>query len=348
MIDPANWSLLTTSILFGIAAIVIGVVGTRLAELVDRLADLTGLGEAIAGTILLGATTSLPGIITSMTTAAGGYPELAVSNALGGIAAQTVFIAVADIAYRKANLEHAAASVANIFQGTLLIVLLIVPLLAATSPAISIWAIHPVSPLMVIVYIYGVRMARKVQDHPMWHPHRTLETKTDEPDEDQASGRNLVGIWVRFALFAVIVGIAGWLVGQTGENIADQTGISATIVGGVLTAVATSLPELVTSVAAVQRGALTLAVSGIIGGNAFDTLFIAASDITYRDGSIYHAINQQQLFLIALTILLTGILLMGLIRREKRGIGNIGFEGFFILALYIGAFGLFMLTNGNQ
>jgi cation:H+ antiporter len=38
----------------------------------------------------------------------------------------------------------------------------------------------------------------------------------------------------------------------------------------------------------------------------------------------------------ALTILMTGILLMGLVRREKHGIANIGFESFFILVLYIG------------
>ena len=102
----------------------------------------------------------------------------------------------------------------------------------------------------------------------------------------------------------------------------------------------TSLPELVTSVAAVRRGALTLAVGGIIGGNAFDTIFVAFSDIAYRDGSIYHAITGQQVYLISLTILMTGVLLLGLLRREERGIVNIGFESFLILLLYVGSFTL--------
>jgi cation:H+ antiporter len=74
-------------------------------------------------------------------------------------------------------------------------------------------------------------------------------------------------------------------------------------------------------------GALTLAVGGIIGGNTFDVLFIVFSDIVYRKGSIYHAMDAQSLFLIGMTLLLTSVLLMGLIRREKRGAGNIGFEG---------------------
>ncbi|HZY65276.1 MAG TPA: hypothetical protein VFE21_05295 [Rubrobacteraceae bacterium] len=130
------------------------------------------------------------------------------------------------------------------------------------------------------------------------------------------------------------------MVARTGINITEQTDLTATFVGGVLTAVVTSLPELVTSVAAVRRGALTLAVGGIIGGNAFDTIFIAFSDIAYRDGSIYHAISDRQVYLISLTILMTGILLLGLLRREKRSIANIGFESFLVIVLYVGSFSL--------
>jgi cation:H+ antiporter len=99
--------------------------------------------------------------------------------------------------------------------------------------------------------------------------------------------------------------------------------------------VATSLPELVTTVAAVRQGALTLAVGGIIGGNTFDVLFLVAADVAYREGSIYHAISAQPLFIISLTILLTAILLMGLIRRERRGFANIGFESVAVLVLYL-------------
>jgi cation:H+ antiporter len=36
----------------------------------------------------------------------------------------------------------------------------------------------------------------------------------------------------------------------------------------------------------------------------------------------------------ALTILLTGILLLGLLRRERHGLGNIGFEGTLVLVSY--------------
>jgi len=84
-------------------------------------------------------------------------------------------------------------------------------------------------------------------------------------------------------------------------------------------------------------GAVNLAVGDIIGGNAFDVLFLAASDFAYRDGSIYAAFTDQHIFTIALVILMSGVLLLGMLNRERRGIGNIGWESFAMLALYGGS-----------
>lgn len=46
------------------------------------------------------------------------------------------------------------------------------------------------------------------------------------------------------------------------------------------------------------------------------------------------------MFLLALSVLLTAILLMGLVYREKHGIANIGMESFVVLVLYLGALAL--------
>lgn len=347
MPDPGGGPVWLSVALFAAAGVVILLVGTRLAGVADVLAERTGLGEALTGAVLLGASTSLSGIITSATAAAGGNPELAVSNAVGGIAAQTVFLVVADAFYRRANLEHAAASAANIMQGVLLVGLLSLTLLAFSGPDISLLAIHPATPLILAGYILGLRMIRNLQEDPMWGAKRTSETQIEgeeDSEDSHSAGLNLRGLWLRLAVYAPLIGAAGWVVGRTGSDIATQTGLSATIVGGVLTAVVTSLPELVTSVAAVRRGALKLAVGGIIGGNAFDSIFIAVSDVAYRDGSIYHAINDQQVYLISLTILMTGMLLLGLLRRERHGIANVGSEGIIIPLLYAGSFVMLALS----
>ncbi|MGB3655776.1 MAG: sodium:calcium antiporter [Rivularia sp. (in: cyanobacteria)] len=326
--------------LFAIAAIVIGLVGTKMCKVADQLADATGWGEAIVGAVFLGGSTSLAGIVTSVTAAFGGHAELAVSNALGGIAAQTAFLAVADIFYRKANLEHAAASIANLTQGTLLMTFLAIPLLATSTPQVSFWGIHPASLVIIAAYIFGLRLVSQAEEKQMWKPRQTEKTELDIPSETTDINVNLTSLWLEFFVYAVILAFAGYLIAQAGVFIAVQTGLSESLVGGLFTAVSTSLPELVVTLAAVRQGALTLAVGGIIGGNCFDLLLLAFSDIAFRSGSIYAVISDRQIFVISLTILMTGTLLLGLLQREKYGIGNIGFESFLILILYIGGIAL--------
>ncbi|MFN3405014.1 MAG: hypothetical protein ACK40G_13015 [Cytophagaceae bacterium] len=55
-------------------------------------------------------------------------------------------------------------------------------------------------------------------------------------------------------------------VGETGMTIADRTELSESFVGGLFTAVETSLPELIVSISAVTQGSVTMAVSNIVGG----------------------------------------------------------------------------------
>jgi cation:H+ antiporter len=295
--------------------------------------------------VLLGASTSLGGSVLSVTAAWNGHAELAVSNALGGIAVQTFFLAVADMVYRRANLEHAAASVPNMMQNGLLICLLALILFAPYLPDVTIGGIHPVTPVLLATYLYGLYLVRLASQSPMWLPSVTRETREDKPD-DVTAMPPMFRLWVEFLVLMAVLGIAGWALEPAATVIANRTNLTQTVVGVLLTAVSTSIPELVTSVAAVRRGALTLAVSGIIGGNAFDTLFTAASDIAYRDGSIYHAMPEDSKFWAALTLLMTSVLMMGLIRRERQGIGKIGMESVVIMVLYV--FGVVLLIGGIQ
>ncbi len=342
--SPDDWTLLQSVAVFAGCAVVIAILGTWITRVVDQLADQTGLGEAVAGAVLLGASTSLSGSVLSVTAAWNGHPELAVSNALGGIAVQTLFLAVADFWYRRANLEHAAASVPNMLQNALLITLLALILLAPRLPDITLWGIHPVTPMLFGLYLYGLRLVHGATLNPMWRPAQTRETRQDTPD-DTTTMPSLPRLWLTFGGLMAGLGLAGWLLEPAATNIAADTGLSQTAVGVLLTAVSTSIPELVTSIAAVRRGALTLAVGGIIGGNAFDTLFTAASDIAYRDGSIYHAMPAASLLWLTLTLLMAGVLMMGLIRREEQGIAHIGSESVAIIVLYV--LGVTLMFSGG-
>lgn len=167
----------------------------------------------------------------------------------------------------------------------------------------------------------------------MWRPTVTTETRVDEPEEEnqQESLRRQV---LAFVALASSMAAAGYLLERSASVIVAETMLGAALVGTLFTALATSLPELVTTVAAVRNGALTLAVSGIIGGNAFDTLFAAFSDVAYGEGSIYHAVSSTVVFWTALGALMTAVLLTGLIRRQEQGPGRIGYESVAMILLY--------------
>lgn len=345
MIDFTALSTWWVVAAFAIAGIAVVFAGIRMSAVADRLADVTGFGEAATGAVLLGASTSLPGIVTSVTAAGTGHPELAISNAAGGIAVQTLFIAVADFAYRRANLEHAAASAVNLVHGTMLIVLLSLPLIAHAAPQVTVWSVNPCTPLLIVAYLFGLRLASQTGEGKMWGPRKTSETQVDEPDEPPGDRSAILSLAATFAVLCAIVAVSGYVIAKSGIVIAARADIGEGVVGALLTGVVTSLPELVVTVAAVRRGALTLAVGGILGGNTFDVLFVAFSDVAYREGSIYGAFTGQQTMLFLVSILMTTVLLLGLLRREKHGIANVGFESVLIILIYLTGMGLMAVSS---
>ena len=331
-------SLVPSIIAFGIAALIIVIAGWRLSRLADLLADRTGLGEALFGVLFLAGITSLPDFAATLSAAVDARPDLAMSNVMGSMAVNLVFLGVADIVYRKANLEHAAASPVNLMLAGLLIVLLTLPLLAFFTPTVTLWSVHPITPVIVAAYLFGLHLVHRTRTKPMWFPRLTHQTVSDEP-EKQPTGPS-TSVWFGFISMAVVTGIAGWILMEAAKNIADETGLSDTLVGGIFTAFATSTPELVTTVAAIRIGALTLAVSNILGTNCFNMLVVASADVGYVRGSIYHDMAPVQMIWCLVSILMSAILLLGLVRRETYGIGRIGFESALILCVYAVALGV--------
>src|SRR6056297_2929438 len=345
----ASWSTPYLGAGFLLAAVIVLLTGLRITRLVDRLADRTGIGEALAGAVLLGAATSLSGTIVSITAALDGQASLAYSNSIGGIAAQTAFLAVADLVYRRANLEHAAADLANIFQSVVLMVLLTLPLLAANRAEVTVLAVHPVSLVIPAVYVAALITVRSMRQTPMWRPVATTETRQDTPDPEDGADRAMSTQRLFLVFFALMLamGMAGWVIAKTAAEVTTRMALSESLVGAMATAVVTSLPELVTTIAAVRRGALRLAVGGIIGGNTFDTLFLTAADLSYREGSLYHAAGPSDQFWTLTAILMTAVLLGGLILRQRKGPAHIGAESVGLLLIYLSAIAA-QLTLGTD
>ena len=157
-LDPETWSLGLLVSAFVVLALGIVLGGTALTRKADQIAEITGISAALVGAMLLGATTSLPGTVLSVSTAFQGQPDIAIGNAIGGIVAQTAFLAIADLTYRGGNLEHAAASISTLMQGALLLGLLALPLIAMSLPEFTLFAVHPVSPVLILAYAFGLRL----------------------------------------------------------------------------------------------------------------------------------------------------------------------------------------------
>ncbi len=341
-------------------AVVIVVAGVRLTRIADALAERTGLGDAIGGALLLGAVTSLPGNVTVLTGALEGDAGFALANPIGGIALQTVWLAIADLLYRRVNLEHAAASLQNVLQSVLLIAMLAIPVVAYATPDLRLGWIHPLTLLIPALYGYGLVMLRRMQKEPMWLPTRTDQTADDDEGAGDANGdaddegagdangdgngdgggedepgdqRSTARLWTLLAVLGLLTGAAGWLVGRAGLSVTARVGLDSGVVGFTLTTAISSLPELVVLLTAVRMGQLTLGVGNIVGGNVYDILMIALADVAYTDGPIYRDAGPTSLVLLGGTLVMTAVLAAGLIMRDRKWIG---FEGIAIPLVYVG------------
>ena len=192
--------------LFFLSACVIGFFGIRMTYLARELAAATGLGEAFMGAVFIGATTSLSGIIASASAAWQGEASLAISNSLGGIAAQTLFLVLADMLYRKANLEFAAASVENMMMSVQLMILLCILLIAFILPDSSLFTVHPASIALVLAYLFTLKLLIDTHEKPMWLPRMSHGTVREARRQTSTGrGRSKKHLVAGFAVCAALV-----------------------------------------------------------------------------------------------------------------------------------------------
>jgi cation:H+ antiporter len=208
---------------FLLAAAIIGVFGVRMTYITRELAVTSGLGEAFMGAVFIGATTSLSGITASATAAWYGQAGLAVSNSLGGIAAQTLFLVLGDMLYRKANLEFAAASVENMMMSVQLMLLLCILLIAFTVPQPALFGIHPASLVLMLVYLFTLKLLVDTHEKPMWLPRRTRGTVVADAAKISRRAGRTRQLVLGFLVCAAAVAVAGWLMAASGMALVERT-----------------------------------------------------------------------------------------------------------------------------
>ena len=338
--------------LFAAAAAVVWLAGTRVASYANTIAERTGLGKAVVGTILLGGITSLPEVATTGTAAAVGNAALAVNNILGGVAMQVAILALADVAIGRDALSSVVARPTVLLIGALNILLLTMVAAAITVGDMPFLGLGAWTCAILAVYFASMVAIARTNAPKAWLPGsgwtdgpgaRAQAPSAGDSRADPRSSGRIVGYTV---LAGAAIFAAGFLLARTGEALAEQTGLGASFVGAVFVALATSLPEVSSTLAAVRLGQYELAFGDIFGTNLFDLVLLTLADAVYSGPPVLERVGGFSVFAALLGIAVTAIYLSGLIERRNRVVLRMGVDSLLVLLVYLG--GLVILFRLRQ
>lgn len=345
LLEFRKHSLWSNALVLCAGAAVVWVAGSKLAVYADVTAERTGMSKAFMGLLLLALATSLPELATTITSALPPVadPGLLIGNLLGGVAMQTAILAVADLLLRRGALSYFSPKPVLMIQGVMLVVLLTTTILgiAVGSPAwLAVMGVGPWGLMLLLIFVAMLWMTHSESQHPRWRPSNPPE-ELDQTDVTRREHERFRGVsnrrlYLAFAAGSLVIFVAGFLVTRVADAIARQTGVGSTLVGAVLLAITTSLPEVSTTAKAVRLGAYGMAFGNIFGSNAFCAVLLFLGDLLYRGQPILDAATDQSLFLAALGILVTCVYLWGLLERKDKTIFGMGIDSGIVLVLYIG------------
>jgi cation:H+ antiporter len=238
------------------------------------------ISAVVVGAVVIGFGTSAPELLVSAAAANRGDLNLGAGNVIGSVVANLTLVlgvvalmgslVVSKVTLRReAPLSIAAVvSFAFVIQGELTRIEGVVLLLA-----------------LIGSLIYMIRAGRNDGQAGVDEIDQVLED-LDLDDRDQIS--------MRVEGFRTLAGLIGTVAGsqilvEGALDLADHAGVSSGFVGVSLVAFSTSMPELVTSVAAVRRGSSALVIGNLLGSNMFNGFGIGAAMALIGPGEVTDA-----------------------------------------------------------
>ncbi|MFL9824089.1 sodium:calcium antiporter [Rhodoplanes sp. SY1] len=333
--------------LFAAAAAFVWWAGTRMTERLDEIAGKTGMDRAFVGMLLLGGATSLPEIAAVSTAAATGNAALATNNLLGSVAFNVMLIAVADAVMGRKALTSVVPSATTLLQGALCIVVLALTAVAVLTGDVDLWGVGLWPAVLFVVCVGAFRLAAGYRKRSPWTATgaETNGTETGE-EEGTEGGPSLKRLVAGAAVAAVVILVAGFVLSQSADAIAQATGLGAGIVGLVLVAFATSLPEVSSITAAVRRKRYEMALGDVFGTNILTIGLIFVADLFYRDGSVLAQAGRFEAVAAMLGLLLTGIFLVGLLERSDRTVLRMGYDAVAGVIVFVAGLVLLFFLQG--
>lgn len=225
--------------------------------------------EIVIGLTIVAIGTSMPELVVSVTSAIEGHSDLAIGNVVGSnIANMFLILGVCSIikplVFKK---ETRIFEIPFTIFATILLFFLCVN---GSETQINIITKEEGIILLtfcILFIIYNLIMAKKGEEFD----------KEEKIIEIMAEEKKQVPLWE--SLFGIIIGIAGLKLGgdlvvDNSVEIAKILGISEKLISLTIIAFSTSLPELITSIAATKKGETDMAIGNILGSQLFNILLI--------------------------------------------------------------------------
>ncbi len=305
--------------------------GVVLASAGDELAERTGLGRLFVGMLIVALATSLPELATDIVAARANAPDIAVGDLFGSSMANMAILAVIDLRHRGrvwARVELGQARVASITIG--LTAFATVAIL--TPPGASVGWVGIDTIVIAIGYVVAVAW---IQRSPVSRAGGA--SVLPQPlGLGEESERSVGSVVARLALGIAVVLASAPAVAYAGREMATASGMSEGFVGTGLVAVSTSLPELVTALAAVRINAYDLAVGNLLGSNAANMALLVLVDLAYTPGPLLAAVSPSQAVAGVGAILLVSLALTVIVHGAETRLARLEPDALLLLAAYGG------------
>ncbi|WP_302632022.1 sodium:calcium antiporter [uncultured Clostridium sp.] len=290
-------------------AIAVVLLSIKASVYVDLLDKNTKLSGAFIGGVLLSAVTSLPELLTSLSSTVWlKNPGLSLGNILGSNLFNMTIIAMLIILwtsnFKKSNISKSHSYTAwvtlAIYVAVALNMLNIVNFEVVTISITSI--------IILVLYTLGVKTMSND------------DSGTADEFKDETAVTTLLSlkqIIIRFILVSIGLVISSILITYVTDIIAARLNLGASLAGALLLGIATSLPELTSCVSLVKIGNFNVSVGNIVGSNLFNFLIIFISDVLFIGGTVYDFVESQTRNLVIFGIISTILMLTVLKIKDK-------------------------------
>lgn len=347
--------ILSLLLLFGGAAIATWIAGVWLAKATDVIDDRFGLGETIGGMVLLSITGSLPELAITITAATSGHLDIAAGNLIGGVAIQTLVLVIADRFMRgPLPLSTASASLVPALEGVLVIAVVGITVMSGLLPSSA--AIGPLgvgSIAIFVVWLVGMLALGRCRDRkdmdlavPADVATQAAASATDQAEGgDGLRNASTAKSLTIFLVTSAVTLVAGVVLEQSGDALADKLGINGVLFGATVLALASALPEISTAITGVRMKSYTLVFGDIFGGNAFQLILFVLADLLAKQPVLSHE-GRSNAWIGMIGLVMTAVYVAGIILRKPRRYAGLGADSWAALVIYLlGTWGFVLVSR---